>query len=274
MTARKAPPEIDPVTAVIADDEALARRRIIELLDGHPSVLVVGETTSGPATLDAVRALEPDVLFLDVQMPGLSGFEVLSRLEPGERPVVVFSTAFDEYAIQAFEVAAIDYLLKPYADERFDQAVRRAERALRDDRDDRVRERLRGLLDALPAEDGVRSSASPKPYLERFAIPVRGRWVLASATSVAWIEASGDYVTLHADDRSYLLRGTMASVEARLDPGEFLRIHRSTIIRLDRVRGVEIGEHGDYEVVLVDGERLRVSRARRGATLERLGVTW
>lgn len=263
-------------TALVADDEELARRRIVELLHTWDSIRIVGECASGPETLRAVREQAPDLLFLDVQMPGLDGFEVLARLEPDQRPVVIFSTAYDEYAIQAFEVNAVDYLLKPYADERFDEAVRRAEQALRGDRDGHVRERLRKLLQgiALVTDDEHGAPENAERFLDRFAIPVKDRWVVVPATSVDWIEASGDYVNLHVASRTYLLRGTMSSIEARLDPRRFVRIHRSTIVRVDAVRTVESGEHGDYTVVLEGGERLRVSRGYRDAVLERLGVRW
>jgi two-component system, LytTR family, response regulator len=258
-------------SAVVADDEELARRRLIELIREHESLHLVGECTSGPATLEAVRRLEPDVLFLDVQMPGFDGLEVLARLEPEERPVVVFSTAYDEYAIEAFEVNAVDYLLKPYADERFEEAVRRAERALYASRS-RVDDRLEALLAnrPVPDTDGPQGDG----YLERFAVPVKGRWLLAPVSSVSWIEASGDYVNLHVGEKSYLLRGTMTAVEARLDPQRFLRIHRSSIVRVDAVRSVEADPHGDYTITLERGERLRVSRSCRDVVLERLGLRW
>lgn len=265
-----------PTTALVADDEALARRRIVELLEGRDSIRIVGECASGPATLDAVRELAPDLLFLDVQMPGLDGFEVLARLEPEERPIVVFSTAYDEYAIQAFEVNAVDYLLKPYADERFDESVRRAEQSLRRGREERASERLRDLLDRVAPDfdENTKPSSRAGRYLDRFAIRVRDRWVVARASAVDWIEASGDYVTLHVGDKTYLLRSTMSSLEARLNPRYFLRIHRSTIVRLDCVRSVEAGEHGDYTVLLEGGRKLRVSRGYRDAVLERLGLRW
>lgn len=260
-----------PLAVLIADDEELARRRIVELAGRHDSVRIVGQSASGRETLDAVRRLEPDLLFLDVQMPGLTGFEVLARLAPQERPVVVFSTAYDEHAIRAFEVNAVDYLLKPYADERFDEALTRARRAVRSERRERLQERVRHLLEAVaPEASGERASRSG--YEERFAVPHRGKWLVVPATSLDRVEASGDYVTLHVGAMEYLLRGTMLSMEARLDPARFLRIHRSTIVRLDRVQGIESGEHGDYRLLMAGGEELRVGRGYRDAVLERLGV--
>lgn len=270
MTDRDLPA---PVEVLIADDEALARHRIVELLTRHDSVRIVGQSTSGPETLHALERLEPDVLFLDVQMPGLNGFEVLASIDPGDRPVVIFSTAYDEHAIQAFEVNAVDYLLKPYADDRFDEAFARARRAIRSEHQDRVQERLRHLLEGVvPGADPAAGLSTDSSYLERFAVPTRGQWIVVPASSVDWIEAAGDYVTLHVGSEEYLLRGTMVSVEARLDPRSFLRIHRSTIVRLDRVRSIESGEHGDYRLLMHGGEELRVSRGYRDAVLERLGV--
>lgn len=265
-----------PLGVLVADDEAPARRRIVELLRGWESVRLVGQSATGPATLEAVRDLAPDLLFLDVQMPGLDGFEVLARLGTDERPIVIFSTAYDEYAIAAFEVHAVDYLLKPFADERFEDALRRAERALRSRRVWELHARLEELLGGLganpesegsPAESGVR-------YLRRFAVPEKDRHAVVEAGAVEWIEADGDYVTLHTDGKAHLLRGTMASLERRLDPVRFLRIHRSAIVQVDRVRELRSDEHGDYEVVLRGGRRLRVSRTYRDAALRRLGMKW
>jgi two-component system LytT family response regulator len=260
------------VTVLVADDEALARRRVVELLEAHPALQVIGECDSGPTTLEAVRRLDPDLLFLDVQMPGLDGFEVLAQLAPDERPIVIFSTAYDEYAVEAFHVHAIDYLLKPYADERFEESVRRAQHTLRNEHGHRERDRLNPLLE--DTSSGAADRTGADGFLERFAVPVRGRWVLAPVESVTWIEAAGDYVNLHVGDRTYLLRGTMTAVKARLDPRRFLRIHRSSIVRVDSVRSVEADEHGDYAVTLEGGERLRVSRSCRDDVLERLGLRW
>lgn len=269
MTDRAGPTQVD---VVIADDEELARRRIVELLSRHDSVRIVAQSSSGGETLDAVQRFEPDLLFLDVQMPGLNGFEVLASIDPGHRPVVVFSTAYDEHAIRAFEVNAVDYLLKPYADERFDEALSRAQRAIDSEHQGRVQERLRHLLEGVVPGADPDGPSTRSSCLERFAVPERGRWTVIPAASVDWIEASGDYLTLHVGEKRHLLRGTMVSMEARLDPRSFLRIHRSTIVRVDRVRSVESGEHGDYTVLLHGGEELRVSRGYRDSVLERLGV--
>lgn len=261
-------------TAVIADDEALARRRILELLDERATVRVVGTCSTGPATLNTVRTTRPDLLFLDVQMPGLDGFEVLARLEPDDRPVVVFSTAYDEYALAAFEVNAVDYLLKPFADERFEEAVTRAERAIGGDRTRELHDGLRRLVRHVASEAGGglaagEGSAAP---LRHFGVPDGDRHLVVAASSVDWIEADGDYVRLHVGGRVHLLRRTMKSLEGRLDASRFLRVHRSVIARVDRVRHVRSNAHGDYTLLLDGGERLPVGRRYRDAVLERLGL--
>jgi two-component system, LytTR family, response regulator len=262
------------VTAVIADDEALARSRIAELLARRGGVRVLAQCATGPATADAVRALKPDILFLDVHMPGLDGFEVLATLRPEERPIVIFSTAYDEYALAAFEVHAVDYLLKPFADQRFDESLRRVELALVNHRANDLHERLRFLLEQLAPDPGAglvqRSGAGG--YLERFAVRAGEQFTVVEASAVDSIEAARDYVSLRSGSRRYLLRTTMASLEQRLDPARFLRIHRSTIVQIDRVRGLHADVHGEYDVILEHGVRLRVGRSYRDAVLARLGV--
>ncbi len=236
---------------------------------------MVGQGATGPAVLELVRRLEPDLLFLDVQMPGLDGFEVLARLAPEERPVVVFSTAYDEYALAAFDVHAVDYLLKPFDDDRFEDALERALETLRSRRLREVHDRLRELLaEVAGATEDEGEPREAGRYLERFAVPERGRLTVVPAGDVDWIEADGDYVKLHAGGDSHLLRGTMTALEDRLDPERFARIHRSAIVQLDRIEELRSDEHGDYRVVLADGRRLRVSRTYRPAVLRRMGLAW
>lgn len=272
MSGRSGPLEL---TAVVADDEALARRRILDLLKGRETVRVVGECSTGTATLNTVRVVRPDVLFLDVQMPGPDGFDVLSTLDVEERPIVVFSTAYDEYAIAAFEVNAVDYLLKPYADERFEEALARVEQAFRSARAGELQERLLDLLDHVDAGAGPGGrSGARSPFLERFSVPDGDRFVVVDAESVDRIEAEGDYVRLHVGTKTYLLRGTMKALERRLDPADFVRIHRSTIVRLDRIRRLRSDPHGDYVVELEGDETLRVGRRYRDEVLVQVGMTW
>lgn len=263
------------LTAVVADDEALARRRILDLLRGREEVRVVGECSTGTATLNTVRVARPDVLFLDVQMPGLDGFDVLARLDPEERPIVVFSTAYDEHALAAFEVNAVDYLLKPYADDRFEESLDRVVEAFRSRRAGAFQDRLRDLLEQVsPHSAPAGEAGARRAFLERFAVPDGEGFVVVEAESVDRIDAEGDYVCLHAGGDTYLLRGTMKSLERRLDPAAFVRVHRSTIVRLERVRQLCSDSHGDYEVVLDGGARIPVGRRYRDAVLERVGMRW
>lgn len=269
------PRDRSPLTALVADDEALARRRIADLLRARTRLRIVGESVTGPETVAAVRRLDPDILFLDVQMPGLDGFEVLGALDPQERPVVVFSTAYDEHAIRAFEVHAVDYLVKPFADDRFVQAVERAAHAIRTRGVLELHDRLRGLLEEVADEGPSGQDARPSNgHLTRFSVPSRERYLVIEADAVDWIEAAGDYVNLHVGARTYLLRATMFALERRLDSARFFRIHRSSIVQIDRVKGLHPDSHGDYVVVLADGRTLRVGRAFRDAVLTRLGMRW
>lgn len=264
------------LTVLVVDDEALARRRVVELLRPRTDVRIVGECSNGREALAAVRELRPDLLFLDVQMPGYDGFEVLAQLDADKLPAVVFSTAYDEYALAAFDVHAVDYLLKPYADERLEEALELAKRYVRARHMDDLRDRLLRLVDdvAGPRSAGEDPSfpGPQKGYRERFAVRSNKGATLVETDSVEWIEARGDYATLHAGDRTHLLRATMTELEKSLDPDRFIRIHRSTIVRLDRVRRLVTDDHGDYVVILEGGRELRVGRTYRDAVLRRLGL--
>jgi len=238
-----------PVRALVADDEAPARARITALLAARPGYRIVAETESGPATLEAVTRARPDLVFLDVQMPGLSGLDVWRRLPRAGRPVVIFTTAFDRYALDAFEARAIDYLLKPFTDERFEEALDRAARQLR----------------------GVGGGAGP-PFLERFAVRAGERVTIVPAAEVDWIEAARDYARLHVGPAVHPIRTTMQTLEARLDPSRFLRIHRSAIVQLSRVVGLEPYSRNEDVVILRTGARIVGGRRYRTATRERLGL--
>ena len=254
----------------IADDEAPARARIRSLLAERPRYSVVGEGDSGPATLRAIRAGGPDIVFLDVQMPGLSGLEVLKRLGVDERPVVVFTTAYEQYALDAFEANAIDYLLKPYTDERFQESLTRVEQLLHGRQLSEWQGRLSELLRGVAAPPGERLGRARA--IRRFAVRQRDRVSVIEVGEVDWIEAAGDYLELHAGRARHLVRMTMQEVEERLEPEQFVRIHRSVIVQLARVTGLEPYFRGEDLVVLRDGTKLRVSRKYRHAVRERLGV--
>ncbi|HXV86562.1 MAG TPA: LytTR family DNA-binding domain-containing protein [Gemmatimonadales bacterium] len=257
------------VRTVIADDEAPARQRIAALLARERSHQVVAQCASGPETLDAVRRERPDLLFLDVQMPGMSGLQVLQSLEAEARPVVVFTTAYDEYALHAFDQQAVDYLLKPFTDQRFAEALGRARRVLQGEEALAWRARVQAVLDGWPK--GSAGTAAPLA-LDRFAVKRADAITIVPASTVDWIEAARDYVKLHAGREVYLIRATMTALETRLDPREFIRIHRSTVVRVDRIRELQPFFHGDYVVVLKDGTKLRMSRSYRPAVQRRLGL--
>ena len=257
------------IRALVADDEPLARRRLLRLLKSEPDVEVVGVAGSGRAAVDAIRAQRPDLVFLDVQMPELDGFGVLEALGDA-MPVVIFVTAYDQYALRAFEVQALDYLLKPFDAERFAQAFRRARSQLRAG-DAPPPERLLGLLDALSEKqkqlDQLLSRGSER-YLERLMVKSAGKIFFVRTAEVHWLEAEGNYIRLHLGGRSHLIRETMNNLETRLDPERFARIHRSTIVNLDQIKELRPWFGGDYLVFLQDGTELKLSRSYR----ERLAV--
>lgn len=262
------------VRALIVDDEELARRGIRSRLRAVDGVEVIGECASGRAAVHHIRADTPDLVFLDVQMPGLGGFDVVETIGPEAMPVTIFVTAYDQYALRAFEAQALDYLLKPIDDERFQQAVARAVRQVRGQRERALAHRLRALVaahdgSASPASDSL--SAEP-PTAPRFTVKMGGRITFVDADEIAYVEAAGDYVKLHTAGRPYLLRSTMGDMEDALGAGSFVRIHRSTIVRASRVR--ELRSHGrnGYLAVLDDGTELKVSRGYREAALRRLGA--
>jgi two-component system, LytTR family, response regulator len=246
------------IQALIVDDEPVARRRIRRLLTGEADVVVVGETGDGRSAIDAIRTAHPNLVFLDVQMPEADGFEVVRTLGPA-MPEVVFVTAFDHYALSAFEVHALDYLLKPFNRARFLQSVTRARAALAAPDDTAVHKRLSGLL----ADLRVRSR-----YLNRFVVRTPERVLLVDASQVDWIEAADNYAILHAGRSSHVVRDTMSRLASELDPQRFIRIHRSTIVQIDRVRELLPAFHGDYVVLLHDGTRLTLSRNYRSGLEE------
>jgi two-component system, LytTR family, response regulator len=235
--------------ALIVDDETVARRRIRRLLAAEADVIVAGECCDGAAAADAITKQRPDLVFLDVQMPELDGFGVLRTIDAAPLPAIIFVTAFDAYALRAFDVHAIDYLLKPFTRERFGLALGRArERISRGDAG------LAALAAAL---------RRPTRYLSRVSVRTTGRIILVDLTTVDWIEAADNYVRLHAGRREYLLRETLAALEKQLDPERFARIHRSAIVQLDRINELHPASHGDMDVVLSNGKVLTLSRTWR-----------
>ena len=245
---------MDRISTLIVDDEKPARRRLAELLGREQHIEVVGEARDGREAVDLIRAQPPDLMFLDIQMPDLDGFAVIAALEPEQQPVTVFVTAYDRYAIQAFEARAVDYLLKPFSDQRFEDALRRACQFLRSRSADDVH-----VAGPMP-DDRAESKAG---FLERFVLKAAGRVTFLGVEDVDWIEASGVYVNLHAGARSHLYRSSLAHLLQRLDPQRFVRVHRSLAVNTTRIRELQPRSHGDYTVVLKDGTELVMSRGFR-----------
>lgn len=239
------------IRTLIVDDERLARRRLLRLLSQDPQIEIVGCCENAAAALDKIVAETPDLLFLDIQMPGMNGFELLSAVEKPPA-AVIFVTAHDDYALKAFEVHALDYLLKPYDDDRFASAVQRAKEHLRHGEPGQL-QRILSLL----------ADMRTPTRAERILVKVQGKEILLKAEDVDWVAADGKYVRIHAGDRSYILRETLNEFEARLDETKFVRVHRSTIVNVDRIKELWPMFHGDYEIVLLNGIRLPLSRRFR-----------
>jgi len=246
---------MDKIRAFIVDDEPPARRRVAELLELSSEVEVVGELDNGADAVEALRRQPADLLFLDIQMPGLDGFGVLESLGPTRAPVTVFVTAFDRYALKAFDVHALDYLLKPFSDERFHAALGRACAMVRS----RDRGALDDKLDALLADVTTR----PSSFLKRVVVKNAGRVSFVDVNEIDWIEATGVYVTIHTASKDHLIRETLASFETKLDPECFARIHRSAIVSLSRVAEIRSDVRGHQHVVLDSGASIKLSRAYR-----------
>lgn len=258
-----------PLRVLIADDEERARRTLRALLDREPDVEVVGET-GGADTVRAIRELRPDLLFLDVQMPGRDGFAVLAELESEEIPVVVFVTAYEEHALEAFEVAAVDYLLKPFSDARFTKALERARERLAKSSLAAVREGVEQVLERVGearASSAADTGDPNAPLIFRDAT----RTHLVRAADIDWIEAKDVYVRIHAGARTLLIRASLQDLEERLAPLGFYRIHRSALVQIDRITELRHRSHGDYRVLLKDGTELRLTRTRKAGLEERLG---
>lgn len=251
------------IRTLIVDDEPLARDKIRSFLEAEPGIEVIGECRDGHEALLAIEKEKPELVFLDIQMPELNGFEVLENLDVDPLPKVVFVTAFDQYAIKAFEVHAVDYLLKPYDRERFRDALDRARTELERQEVGAMKEQLQTLLADL---DKRRSD-----YRERLVVKTSGRVIFLKVEDIDWVDAAGNYVRLHVQGEQHLLRETMSRLEKRLDPKRFLRIHRSTIVNIERIKELQQQFHGDYVVILKEGQRLTLSRSYRDRIQDLLG---
>jgi two-component system LytT family response regulator len=261
-----------PIRVLIADDEALARDRIADLLAHESEVEVAGTAATGNEAIEAIRTLAPDLVFLDVQMPGLTGLEVVDAVGSGKMPATIFVTAFDKFALSAFDRAAVDYLVKPFDDERFAQAFRRARKMIELEQVEEVTKRLLQLLH----ESGTAGKPPEKPkpqYLERISVESRGQVRVVPVERIDYITADGPYAELHIADRTFAIRERMQTLEERLDPEVFFRIHRSAIVRIDRIDTLLRHSGGDYGVRLKGGVELSLSRGRREELEQRLGIT-
>src|SRR5215203_2819196 len=263
---------MDNIRVLVADDEPLARQRLEDLLANEKGVELVGTAENGRIAVDKIRQLKPDLVFLDVQMPSMTGLDVVRSVGAESMPATIFVTAFDKHAVDAFDLAALDYLVKPFDDERFEQAFARARRNIELHKIGDLRSRLLTVLEGeRPASE--RTAAQPaetKAWLERIPVESRGKVQFVSVADIHYILASGPYAELHTKERSYLIRESMQSLEDRLDPAVFLRIHRSAIVRLSLVDTLHKAAGGDYEVQLKGGARLNVSRSRRDELERRL----
>lgn len=244
---------MERMTVLIVDDEPPARQKVRRFLETAPDTTIAGEASDGTEAVARIRALAPDVVVLDVQMPGLDGFGVLAALEDDDLPVVIFATAYDEFAIRAFDVAAVDYLLKPFDGERFRRALDRAREkvAARSTEGDAA---LRALLARVRAADRA---------LERIHVRSGERSYFVPVADIDRIEAAQNYLIMHAGGVSHTVRGTLAGMSGQLDPGRFARIHRAHIVNVDRIRELRPWSHGDYTVILLDGTELPLSRRYR-----------
>jgi two-component system, LytTR family, response regulator len=245
-----------PLRVLVVDDEALARQRLEDLLRADSGVEIVGTADNGDAAINAIRTLKPDLVFLDVQMPGKTGFEVVREIGAERMPVTIFVTAYDQYALRAFEVAALDYLVKPFDDERFEQAVQRARRIIELEDVGRLSDQLLAVL------QGEGRTPRKTEYLERIAVEMRGQVRVVPVEQIDYIAASGPYAEIHVGEKTFLIRERMQTLEERLDPAKFFRVHRSAIVRLEQIETLLRDPGGDYAVRLKSGAQLSVSRSR------------
>ena len=236
------------IRALVVDDEPLARSNVTVLLRRDPDVDLLGECSSGIEALAQIRCMQPDLLFLDVQMPECDGFDVLELLGSATPPAIVFVTAYDQYALRAFEAGALDYLLKPFDDARFRRALDRAKATL------------------------AHGTLTRPPISSRLILKDRGEVLFVKAADIDWIEAANYYACLHVGARTHVLRRSLVELESELDPAQFCRIHRATIVNLERIRSMELNDDGEYQVVLETGARLRLSRRFRRRLQSRLGL--
>jgi two-component system LytT family response regulator len=251
-----------PIRALIADDEALARKFIRRMLKDDHDVEIVGECSNGKETAAMIRKQNPDVVFLDVQMPEMDGFAVLESIGTERLPEIIFATAYEQYAIRAFELHALDYLLKPFDQARFKDAMKHAKERFRSDRRDEARMQITALLDSIK---------SKRQYLDRLMIKAAGRITFLSIDEINWIEADDKYVHLHTGKITPMVRQTLSAMETQLDPKKFRRVHRSAIVNIGRIKELQPLFSGEHSILLEDGTRLTLSRNYKDKLFEFLG---
>ena len=250
------------IKVLVADDEPLARERLAGLLSQEADIEVVGQARDGEEAVTAIHDDSPDLVFLDVQMPQMSGFDVIEAVGSDRMPLVVFVTAYDQHALKAFQVRALDYLLKPFDRERFKDALGRARKQLERDENGDLGRRLLALVKDLRRD---------QPKSDRLVVKSGGRLFYLRTDEIDWVEAAGNYVRLHVGPGSHLLRETMNAIEGRLDPEKFFRIHRSRIVNMERIQELQPWLNGEYAVLLRTGTRLTLSRGYREKLQDRLG---
>jgi two-component system LytT family response regulator len=257
---------MEPIRTLIVDDELLARTRIRNLLRDKREFQITGECANGKQAMAQIEQQQPDLVFLDVQMPDLDGIglvkAIAAAISTEHLPVIVFVTAYDQYAVRAFECHALDYLLKPFDDERFEKTLEWARTQIQRDQVHQFGERMMTLLEDYPGKHLNPSATAPR-HRSQLMVKSGGRVLFVKADEIDWIEAEGCYARLHTGRQSHLLRETMSALEAQLDPQAFLRIHRSTIINRERIRELQPQSHGEYTIILHDGTQLRLSRSYR-----------
>jgi len=259
------------IRVLIVDDEPLAREGVATLLAGDPEIEIVGQAADGAAALQAIQSNHPDLVYLDIQMPKLNGFDVLEGVAPNDRPIVVFVTAYDQYAIQAFEACAIDYLLKPFADARFRKTLSRAKEECRKRVTVDLGQQVETLLNYVRGMSGgpaavrppVPAVASVPEYAERIVVKSSGDLHFVKTSDVLWIEAQGDFVKVQTAGQQQLVRETLQSMEHKLDASRFIRIHRSFLVNVEHIKRVAPALYGDQTVFMSDGTKLRLSRSFR-----------
>ena len=266
--------------ALIIDDEPHAREGIKIRLQEFPEIQVLGECSSGLEAVESINKLKPDLLFLDIQMPEINGFEVLKRISVEKIPIVIFVTAYDKYAVKAFEYHALDYLLKPISENRFKEALKNAITEAGHRNIDNYAGKLKAMMtDYLNViqDDGSEQNSElksyPKDYLNKLAIKAKNNISIISTNEIEWIESAGDYVYVHSNSKKHIVRETLISLEQKMDPRKFVRIHRSVIVNIEKIKSLNSNDHGDYDVYLNNGEKLKLSRTYKSNFQDVIGNT-